>query len=168
MAWQMADSDVPDGPAPETPPRRGASRRRVARVAAVQTLYQAEVVKTSIAGAAADMRRHYLGAAVDDMSLVADRRFYDQIVQAVEANADKLIDLVQGALDTRRLERMELVLQAILVAGAAELLAISEAPPKVTISEYVDIADDFFGPSEASLVNAALDRIGRLTRPDEF
>ncbi|MGZ0188711.1 MAG: transcription antitermination protein NusB, partial [Alphaproteobacteria bacterium] len=76
--------------------------------------------------------------------------------------------LIQGALDTRRLERMELVLQSILVAGAAELLAISEAPPKVTISEYVDIADDFFGKSEASLVNATLDRIGHLVRPDEF
>lgn len=168
MARPMPNSDVPDASTPETAPRRGASRRRVARVAAVQTLYQAEVAKTTLGGAAAEMRRHYLGAAVDDMSLVADRRFYDQIIQAVEANGDKLIELVQGALDTRRLERMELVLQAILVAGAAELLAISEAPPKVTISEYVDIADDFFGPSEASLVNAALDRIGRLTRPDEF
>ncbi len=147
---------------------RTASRRRTARVAAVQTLYQAEVVHKPLKGAAEEMRRHYLGQAVDDMSLVADRRFFDLIITAVDDNGEKLIDLVQGALQNRRLERMELVLQAILVAGAAELLAIAEAPPKVTISEYVDIADDFFGPQEASLVNAALDRIGHLVRPDEF
>lgn len=149
-------------------PARTASRRRVARVAAVQTLYQAEVVHKPLAGAADEMRRHYLGQAVDDMSLVADRKFYDKVVAAVEANGEKLIELVQGALENRRLERMELVLQAILVAGAAELLAISDTPPKVAISEYVDIADDFFGGSEAALVNAALDRIGHLVRPDEF
>lgn len=149
-------------------PGRAASRRRVARVAAVQTLYQAEVVHKPLAGAAEEMRRHYLGQSVDDMSLVADRRFYDVVVSAVEQNGDKLIELVQGALQNRRLERMELVLQAILVAGTAELLAVSETPPKVTISEYVDIADDFFGPAEASLVNATLDRLGHLLRPDEF
>lgn len=149
-------------------PVRPASRRRVARVAAVQTLYQAEVVHKPLKGAAEEMRKHYIGAAVDDMSLVADRAFYDTLLAAVDSEGDKLIELVQGALENRRLERMELVLQAILVTGAAELLAVSEAPPKVSISEYVDIADDFFGPSEAALVNAALDRIGHLVRPDEF
>jgi len=153
---------------PGAAPQRSASRRRVARVAAVQTLYQAEVVHKPLAGAADEMRRHYLGKALDDMSLVADRRLYDKIIEAVGANGDKLIELVQGALDNRRLERMELVLQSILVAGAAELLAVAETPPKVAISEFVDIADDFFGSSEASLVNAALDRIGHLVRPDEF
>lgn len=153
---------------PTGAPGRAASRRRVARVAAVQTLYQAEVAHSSMKVAAEEMRRHYLGNAVDGMSLVADRRFFDLLVEAVANNGDKLIELVQGVLDNRRLERMELVLQAILVAGAAELLAISEAPPKVTISEYVDIADDFFGQPEAALVNAALDRIARLVRPDEL
>jgi len=149
-------------------PVRPASRRRIARVAAVQTLYQAEVVHKPLKGAAADMRKHYIGGSVDDMSMNADRRFFDLVINAVADNGEKIIDLVQGVLQTRRLERMELVLQAILVAGAAELLVISETPPKVTISEYVDIADDFFGSSEASLVNATLDRIGHLVRPDEF
>ncbi len=152
---------------PDAPPK-AATRRRTARVAAVQTLYQAEVVHQPLKGAAEEMRRHYLGQAVDGMSLVADRRFFDLLVTAVDENGERVIALLQGALDNRKLERMELVLQAILVAGAAELLAMPGTPPKVAISEYVDIADDFFGPKEASLVNAALDRIGHLVRPDEF
>ncbi len=147
---------------------RSASHRRIARVAAVQTLYQAEIVHKPLAGAAKEMRKHYLGQNVDGMSLVADKNFYGSIIQAIEDNGERLIQLLQNALENRRLERMELILQAILVAGAAELLAIGEAPPKVTISEYVDIADDFFGQPEASLVNAALDRIAHLVRPDEF
>lgn len=158
----MPETEEPLKPGPS------ASRRRVARVAAVQTIYQAEVAKKPLAAVAKDMRNHYLGHAVDDMSLVADRRFYDTVLTAVEESGAKLIDLVQGALDKRQFDRMELVLQAILVAGAAELFAISATPPKVAISEYVDIADDFFGRPEAALVNAALDRIARLVRPDEF
>ena len=152
----------------QSPAARHASRRRTAHVAAVQTLYQAEIVHKPLKGAAQEMREHYLGKAVDDMSLAADRRFFDKLIQAVEDNGETLIDLVQGALEKRKLDRMELVLQSILVAGAAELFAMPETPPKVAISEFVDIADDFFGSAEAALVNATLDRIGRLTRPDEF
>lgn len=147
---------------------RTASHRRVARVAAVQTLYQAEIVHKPLAGAAKEMRKHYLGQNIDGMSLVADKNFYGAIIQAIDENGERLIELLQGALENRRLERMELILQAILVAGAAELLAIGDAPPRVSISEYVDIADDFFGKPEAALVNAALDRIARLVRPDEL
>ena len=147
---------------------RAASHRRVARVAAVQTLYQAEIVHKPLAGAAMEMREHYLGQNIDGMSLVVDKKFYGTIIQAIEENGERLIELLQGALENRRLERMELILQAILVAGAAEIFAIGDAPPKVSISEYVDIADDFFGKPEAALVNAALDRIARLVRPDEI
>lgn len=147
---------------------RTASHRRVARVAAVQTLYQAEIVHKPLAGAAKEMRKHYLGQNIDGMSLVADKNFYGAIIQAIDENGERLIELLQGALENRRLERMELILQAILVAGAAELLAIGDAPPRVSISEYVEIADDFFGKPEAALVNAALDRIARLVRPDEL
>jgi N utilization substance protein B len=134
----------------------------------VQTLYQAEIVHKPLAGAAKEMRKHYLGQNIDGMSLVADKNFYGAIIQAIDENGERLIELLQGALENRRLERMELILQAILVAGAAELLAIGDAPPRVSISEYVEIADDFFGKPEAALVNAALDRIARLVRPDEL
>ena len=77
---------------------RTASHRRVARVAAVQTLYQAEIVHKPLAGAAKEMRKHYLGQNIDGMSLVADKNFYGAIIQAIDENGERLIELLQGAL----------------------------------------------------------------------
>ena len=65
------------------------------------------------------------------------------------------------------LERLEAVLRAILRAGAYELFARADVPLKVVITEYVDIAHAFFEGKEPGLVNAVLDRIGRVLRTDE-
>jgi len=162
----------PESEGPDTadaPPPRAPSRRHVTRIAVVQTLYQADLTGKTIPVAAREMRKHYLGRAVDgETPVAADPKFFDTVIEAVNANGPTLIEMLQSALKTRPLERMELVLQAILVAGAAELFAVQEAPPKVIISEYVEIAEHFFGRPEASVVNATLDKIGHLVRPDEF
>jgi len=162
----------PESEGPDTadaPPPRAPSRRHVTRIAVVQTLYQADLTGKTIPVAAREMRKHYLGRAVDgETPVAADPKFFDTVIEAVNANGPTLIEMLQSALKNRPLERMELVLQAILVAGAAELFAVQEAPPKVIISEYVEIAEHFFGRPEASVVNATLDKIGHLVRPDEF
>ena len=42
------------------------------------------------------------------------------------------------------LDRLEIILRAILCAGAYELLAVPKVPTRVVISEYLDIAHAFF------------------------
>jgi N utilization substance protein B len=151
------------------PPLRAPSRRHVTRIAVVQTLYQADLTGKTLQVAAKEMRKHYLGRAVDgETPVAADPKFFDTVISAVSDNGPTLIEMLQSSLKNRPLERMELVLQAILLAGAAELYAVHEAPPKVIITEYVEIAEHFFGRPEASVVNAALDKIGHLVRPGEF
>lgn len=148
---------------------RAPSRRHVTRIAVVQTLYQADLTGKTLPVAAKEMRKHYLGRAVDgETPVAADPKFFDTVIAAVDANGTTLVEMVQSALQNRPLERMELVLQAILIAGTAELFAVPEAPPKVIISEYVEITEHFFGRPEASVVNATLDKIGHLVRPGEF
>jgi N utilization substance protein B len=44
----------------------------------------------------------------------------------------------------------------------------SSVPPKVAISEYVDIAHAFYSGPEPGLVNAVLDHIARVLRPTEI
>ncbi len=56
----------------------------------------------------------------------------------------------------------------ILRAAAYELSARPDVPPRVTVSEYVDLADAFFGGKETALVNGVLDRLARALRPDEM
>ena len=57
---------------------------------------------------------------------------------------------------------------AILRAGAFELMFMPQVPAKAAISEYVDVADAFFGPDEPRFVNGVLNQLARQARPAEF
>jgi N utilization substance protein B len=43
-----------------------------------------------------------------------------------------------------------------------------DVPPKVTISEYVEVAKAFFSGSEPGFINASLDAMARKRRPEEM
>ncbi len=61
--------------------------------------------------------------------------------------------------------RIDPTLRAIFRAAGAELL-LSEVPPRVTISEFVDVAKAFFPASrEPAFVNAVLDHMARELFP---
>ena len=61
-----------------------------------------------------------------------------------------------------------MLLRVILRAGAYELAQRTDVPPKVAITEYVDLAHDFFGGREPALVNGVLDRLARSVRAEAF
>ena len=68
----------------------------------------------------------------------------------------------------RRFDQLDLLMQAILMAGTYELLARADIDPPLTISEYVDVAKAFFAGKESNLVNGVLDRIARTLRPEDL
>ena len=93
--------------------------------------------------------------------------------------ADEWTELLPGA-DTRavadachladgwRLNRVDSILRAILRAGAYEMLMRKDVPPRVVITEYVDLAHAFFEGEEPKVVNGILDKLGHEERPQEF
>ena len=149
-------------------------RRRAARLAAVQALYEMDV-----AGAPADaVLREFLGqrwtralAAEDSEPALAepDAEMFSDLVRGVAARRDELDATIEGALaEDRTVQRLEVVLRAILRAGAYELLARLDVPPRVSINEYINVAYAFFAGSEPALVNGVLDRVARTLRPEEL
>jgi transcription antitermination protein NusB len=66
------------------------------------------------------------------------------------------------------LKRVDAILRAILRAGAYELSRRLDIPPRVTITEYVDVAHAFLERDEAGMVNAVLDRLARAVRGAEL
>lgn len=148
---------------------RAPSRRRMARIAAVQALYQAEITGTAMERVAREFNAFQIGRDIDGFVLDADRSFFNRLAAALPMHRERIDALLVEALTTgRALANLETVLRCILVVGACELAALEDVPPRVTINEYVDIADDFFGRSEAGLVNAMLDRIAQRIRPSEL
>jgi N utilization substance protein B len=87
------------------------------------------------------------------------------IVQGVLDHQRRLDPLIDDVLSNGwPLARIEMILRAILRAGAFELVHMPDTPTKVAISEYVDIARAFFERDETAMVNAVMDRMAREQR----
>jgi N utilization substance protein B len=155
--------------------RPTARRRSAARLAAVQALYDAEMTGASVEAVLADFIDHGLGSRTlldggdqEETEVVLtepDPLLFAAILRGVTLRRDQLDAMVGGALTGEwTVDRLEAVLRAILRAGAYELADRADIPPKVTISEYVDVAGAFYSGPEPGLVNAVLDRIARVVR----
>lgn len=139
-----------------------------ARLAAVQALYQIELG----AGASEDALAMVLasGATLDESGLFAeaDPEIASIIVRGVSQPdmIERLDRMIDGALVTGwTVARLEILMRAILRAGVFELLERPEVPLKVVINEYVEVAHAFYDRGEPGMVNAVLDKLGRILRP---
>ncbi|MGE4219709.1 MAG: transcription antitermination factor NusB [Alphaproteobacteria bacterium] len=143
-------------------------RRRAARMAAVQALYQQGMIGGSAEKTAA-AARHFALAAEDETPVALDEVLFRDLVHGVFARRVEINELIQSVLDKdRTVERLEQVMQALLAAGTYELLARPDIDARLTINEYVEVAGAFFGGREPGFANGVLDRLARRLRPSEM
>ena len=140
--------------------------RSVARLAAVQALYQMEVSGAGVEAVVREFSDHRFDRDFEDAQLAeADETFFADLVRgAVHAQSEVDKAVMARLASGWRLERIDATARAILRAGAYELLHCPETPTEVVIDEYVDIAKSFFEGSEPGFVNGALDAIARHAR----
>jgi transcription antitermination protein NusB len=139
--------------------------RAVARLAAVQALYQME---TGGAGAETVVREfldHRFDVDLEGERLAqADEVFFAELVRGVVSSQTEIDRAIARHLAAGwRLERIDATARAIFRAAAFELMR-TDAPLEVVIDEYVEIAKSFFDGPEPGFINAALDAIGRDAR----
>jgi N utilization substance protein B len=149
-------------------PNPGAARRSAGRLAAVQALYSMEMTGDTLAESLDHMRERCEGEPRGGMAQ-PDLDLATFLIAGVTAETIDLDGVISQAL-TRdwSVDRLEAVLRAIVRAGAFELKARAQTPTKVAISEYVDVAHAFYSGPEPGLVNAVLDKVARMVRPQEF
>ena len=150
-------------------PLSGADRRArtVARLAAVQALYQMELGSAGVEAVIREFTEHRFGRELDDGTLAdADEAFFAEIVRGVvaeQAGIDRAI--TRRLAENWKLERLDATVRAIFRAGAFELAHRPDVPTEVVIDEYVEVAKAFFEGSEPGFINGALDGIARDARP---
>lgn len=140
--------------------------RTVARLAAVQALYQMELGGQGAETVVDEFRNHRFDADLDGEPLAeADEDWFAQVVRGVVAD-QKAVDgaIVQRLAAGWRIERLDATLRALLRAGAWELREKPDVPREIVIDEYVELAKAFFDVAEAKFVNAALDGVARDAR----
>lgn len=153
----------------KTTPLTGRDRRArtVARLAAVQALYQMELTAHGVEAVIREFTDHRFGRELEDATLAdADEAFFGELVRGVvadQAAIDKAV--VRRLAEGWRLERLDATVRAILRSGAWELQHRPDVPAEVVIDEYVELAKSFFETTEPGFVNGALDAIARDARP---
>lgn len=146
-------------------------RRTAARLAAVQTLYEMEVADAAPEVVLRDLHQRNL-PSVDNgengQFAEPDGDFMEKLVRGVVARRDEIDRHIAAVLKGRlALDRLEVLLRAILRCGACELLAMPDIPAKVVITEYLGLAHAFFAGKEPPLVNAVLDRLSARLRTSD-
>lgn len=149
---------------------RPANKRGVARLAAVQALYQMDVGGAPLSSVISEFTAFRLGKEIDGAQYRdADEQWFKKNVSGVVEDQKFLDPFIHTALtEDWPLKRIDSLLRAILRSGAYELLRRKDVPAKVIISEYIDVAKAFFEDDEPGLVNGVLDRLAHELRDAEL
>jgi N utilization substance protein B len=146
--------------------------RTLARLGAVQALYQMEHAGQGVDAVVREFQRHRLGGEIDGSAIrSADDEFFADLVSGVVDAQEPIDRLIHRHLaEGWSLKRLDSTARAILRCGAYELIRRPDVPAKVAIDEYMDIANDFFGSGEQEpkFINAVLEACGRDARAEEF
>jgi N utilization substance protein B len=144
--------------------------RSVARLAAVQALYQMEFSGADPLDVIKEFIAHRIGREIEgDAYAEADQEHFKWLVLNTVSRIEELDAWVSSALNAKwTIKRLGALMQAVLRAACAELVARPDIPARVVMNEYVELAGAFFSQREPAFVNAALDTLARRLRVEEF
>jgi N utilization substance protein B len=144
--------------------------KSAARLYAVQALFQMEASGQTVEAVTREFETHRFGEVFEDVEMAEGDvgHFRTLIDHAVNYQA-KIDQMTDRALVAKwPIDRIDPVLRALFRAAGGEMLE-TETPPKVVITEFVDIAKAFFPDGkEPKFVNAVLDHMAREARPEAF
>lgn len=144
--------------------------RSAARLYAVQALFQMETTGQTITSICREFETHRFGATYDDDEMAEGDVDHFRALVDHAVNHQALIDqMTDRALVAKwPIDRIDPVLRALFRAAGAELTQM-QTPPKVAITEFVDVAKAFFPEGkEPKFVNAVLDHMAREAKPSAF
>ena len=144
--------------------------KSAARLYAVQALFQMEASGQTVDAVRREFEDFRFGAEYDGEQMAeGDIDLFRQITDDAvnwQAKIDKMTD--RALVAKWPIDRIDPTLRALFRAAGAELTE-GDAPPRVVITEYVDVAKAFFPEGrEPKFVNAVLDHMAREARPEAF
>ena len=144
--------------------------KSAARLYAVQALFQMESSGQTVESVTKEFETHRFGAIYDEDEMAdGDVDHFRAVVDHAVNLQAKIDQLTDRALVAKwPIARIDPVIRALFRAAGAELSAMS-TPPRVAITEYVDVAKAFFPDGkEPKFVNAVLDHMAHEVLPEGF
>lgn len=151
----------------------GNQRRKMksaARLYAVQALFQMEAIGQTVDAVMREFEDHRFGEILDDIEMQeGDVDTFRALMERAVDDQAKIDQLTDRALVAKwPLGRIDPTLRGLFRAAGAEMLN-GETPPKVVITEFVDVAGAFFPDGkEPRFVNAVLDHMAHEVFAEKF
>lgn len=144
--------------------------KSASRLYAVQALFQMEARGQTIEAVQREFESHRFGAVYDGDEMAEGDVDHFRALLNHAVNRQALVDqMTDRALVAKwPIDRIDPVLRALFRAAGGEMVEMA-TPPKVVITEFVDVAKAFFPEGkEAKFVNAVLDHMAREAKPEAF
>ncbi len=144
--------------------------RSAARLYTVQALFQMEAGGGALEDIQTEFETYRFGATIGgDTYAEGDLDLFRALLSGAVSMQAKIDQMTDRALVAKwPIDRIDSTLRALFRAAGAELVT-QNTPPKVAISEFVDIAKAFFPEGrESKFVNAVLDHMAREAQPEAF
>ena len=126
--------------------------RRSAREAVLQALYALEVGEENHSKVLKDI----LAREIRNEEL---NKFIIELFEVSLKNREWCENLIKSRLNNWEFERVALIDRLLLVVAISEIYFIESVPPKVSISEAIEIAKQYSTEESSSFVNGVLDNI---------
>ena len=151
-------------------------QRSGARLAAVQATYMAHFGELPVDQVIEDFKQGKIGRfVIDEDNLTQteemveispiDIEYFTNLVKGVHQKKESLEKSLNLYLNEKwDFDKMNGIMQAILLCAVYELTYTLDIDTKVLIQEYVDLAYAFFEKNEPKMINALLDQIAHAVR----
>jgi N utilization substance protein B len=140
------------------------SARHRARAAALQALYECEVGGLTPQQALGVL--HHAGPPEVNDPGESEHAFVIALVQGAMAARAALDERIADAAKNWRIERMATIDRLVMRLAVQEMLAHRDSPPRVVISEAIELARAYSGDDAAKFVNGVLDGVYRRLKAD--
>ena len=144
--------------------------KSAARLYAVQALFQMESSGQTVDQVVVEFEDHRFGATYDEGEMQeGDVDTFRALMERAVDEQARIDQLTDRALVAKwPLGRIDPTLRALFRAAGAEMIQ-GDTPPRVIITEFVDVAGAFFpGGKEPRFVNAVLDHMAHEVMPERF
>ena len=126
--------------------------RRSAREAVLQALYAIEVGKETKSKALKDILKR-------ESRNHDAKNFITELFNVSLSNREWCEDLIRSRLNNWEFKRVAVLDRLLLIVAIAEIFFIDTVPPKVSISEAIQIAKRYSTEDSSAFVNGFLDNI---------
>lgn len=126
--------------------------RRIAREAVLQALYA-----SAITGEDSDkILKDILNRRSYETSLI---KYITDLFESAIDNKEWCEDQIKSRLNNWEFDRVALLDRLLLIVAISEIYFVEDVPPKVSISEAIEIAKIYCNEDSSSFVNGVLDNV---------